>query len=32
LELLEERRAQVERLRAAIIKGEESGPSQAFDF
>ncbi|MDP3897288.1 MAG: type II toxin-antitoxin system ParD family antitoxin [Mesorhizobium sp.] len=32
LELLEERQAQIERLRAAIIEGEESGPSTPFDF
>jgi len=32
LELLEARQAQIVRLRAAIIKGEESGPSQPFDF
>ena len=32
LQLLEERQAQIERLRAAIIEGEESGPPQPFDF
>jgi antitoxin ParD1/3/4 len=32
LRLLEEHELQVERLRAAIIEGEESGPSQPFDF
>ena len=32
LKLLEERQTQIERLRAAIIEGEESGPSQPFDF
>jgi antitoxin ParD1/3/4 len=32
LQLLEERQAQIERLRAAIIEGEESGPSRPFDF
>ena len=32
LRLLEEHELQVERLRAAIIDGEESGPSQPFDF
>ena len=32
LRLLEERELQVERLRAAIIEGEESGPSTPFDF
>ena len=32
LRLLEEREAQLARLRAALIEGEESGPSQPFDF
>lgn len=32
LRLLEEHELHVERLRAAIIEGEESGPSQPFDF
>lgn len=32
LRLLEEHEMQVERLRAAIIEGEESGPSTPFDF
>ncbi len=32
LRLLEEHEAKVEALRAAIIAGEESGPSRAFDF
>ena len=32
LRLLEEHEMQVERLRAAIIEGEESGPSAPFDF
>lgn len=32
LKLLEERQAHIERLRAAIIAGEESGPSEPFDF
>ncbi len=32
LELLEKRQAQIERLRAAIIEGEESGEPQPFDF
>lgn len=33
LKLLEEQQqAQLERLRAAIIEGEESGPPQPFDF
>jgi antitoxin ParD1/3/4 len=32
LRLLEEHEIQVERLRAAIVEGEESGPSTPFDF
>ena len=32
LRLLEEHELQVERLRAAIIEGEQSGPSEPFDF
>jgi len=32
LRLLEEREAQLETLRAALIAGEESGPSTPFDF
>jgi len=32
LQLLEARQAQVERLRAAIIEGEESGEPRPFDF
>lgn len=32
LQLLEERQQKIEQLRAAIIEGEESGPSQPFDF
>lgn len=32
LKLLEERKAKIEGLRAAIIEGEESGPSEPFDF
>ncbi|MCR5856146.1 type II toxin-antitoxin system ParD family antitoxin [Mesorhizobium sp. J428] len=32
LKLLEERQAKIEALRAAIIEGEESGPSTPFDF
>jgi antitoxin ParD1/3/4 len=32
LKLLEERQEKIERLRAAIIEGEESGPSTPFDF
>lgn len=32
LRLLEEHEMQVERLRAAIIEGEDSGPSTPFDF
>ena len=32
LHLHEERQAQIERLRAAIIEGEASGPPQPFDF
>lgn len=32
LRLLEEHEMQVERLRAAIIEGEESGPPEPFDF
>lgn len=32
LRLLEEREAHLAALRAALIEGEESGPSAAFDF
>ncbi len=32
LELLEEHEAKVEALRGALIEGERSGPSEAFDF
>lgn len=32
LRLLEEREARVAALRAALIEGEESGPSKPFDF
>jgi antitoxin ParD1/3/4 len=32
LRLLEERAAQMESLRAALIEGEQSGPSEPFDF
>jgi len=32
LRLLEEREAALSALRAALIEGEESGPSTAFDF
>lgn len=32
LRLLEEREIQLEALRAALIKGEESGPATPFDF
>ncbi|MDO8802394.1 type II toxin-antitoxin system ParD family antitoxin [Phenylobacterium sp.] len=32
LRLLEEREAQLSALRAALIAGEESGPSTPFDF
>lgn len=32
LHLLEEQQARLERLRAAIIEGEESGKPQPFDF
>lgn len=32
LRLLEEREAQLSALRAALVAGEESGPSTAFDF
>lgn len=32
LRLLEEREAHLETLRAALIEGEESGPSKPFDF
>jgi antitoxin ParD1/3/4 len=32
LELLEEHEAKLEAWRGALIEGEQSGPSQAFDF
>jgi antitoxin ParD1/3/4 len=32
LRLLEEREARIAALRAALIEGEESGPSKPFDF
>jgi antitoxin ParD1/3/4 len=32
LRLLEEQEAHLEALRAAIIEGEDSGPSRPFDF
>jgi antitoxin ParD1/3/4 len=32
LRLLEEREARISALRAALIEGEESGPSTPFDF
>ena len=32
LRLLEEREARIHALRAALIEGEESGPSKPFDF
>ena len=32
LRLLEEREAHLAALRAALIEGEESGPSEPFDF
>jgi len=32
LKLLEERQEKIERLRAAIIEGEESGEPRPFDF
>jgi antitoxin ParD1/3/4 len=32
LQLLQERQTKIEALRAALIEGEESGPSTPFDF
>ncbi|MBX3569805.1 MAG: type II toxin-antitoxin system ParD family antitoxin [Rhizobiaceae bacterium] len=32
LRLLEQHEMQIARLRAAIVEGEESGPSKPFDF
>jgi len=32
LRLLEERETQLDRLRAALVVGEESGPAAPFDF
>jgi antitoxin ParD1/3/4 len=32
LEFLEEHEAKLEALRGALVEGEQSGPSEAFDF